>query len=876
MGQVYRARDTRLNRDVALKVLPDSFAHDPDRLARFSQEAQVLAALNHPNIAHVHGLEEDGGVVAIVMEFVDGEDLAQRLRSGPLPLDEALAAAAQMADGLEAAHERGIVHRDIKPANIKLTPAGVVKILDFGLAKALTSDALGAPATIANSPTIASPARTGAGVILGTAAYMSPEQARGKAIDKRSDIWAFGCVVYEMLSGVPAFGGETTTDVLAAVIQRDVDWSKLQADVPGRIVTLLRRCLERNPKDRLRDIGDARFEIAEARKHGDDRAAAPAAAAPRTGVKQSSAAAIALGFAAGAAAAAAVAFVVIGGSRTAKPAAAAAIRAIVTLPPDTSLTLSRGSAVALSPDGRLLVYSGAPQGRTQLYRRALDRFESLPIAGTDNGADPFFSPDGQWVGFFADGKMKKVSLDGGAPVVVADAPQPRGEAWGGDNVMLMTPQNNRAVSRVSALGGTPEAATTLASGELSHRWPRVLPDGKTIIFTVWNDIGWEPARIAVQRPDSKEHQVVLPSGGGFPPVRRRRILAVRFSDLWTLGWVDGRALRYRASGDHESGHASARQPEHESFGRRTHFDVSANGTLAYVAGASGESDRELAWVTRDGKATPALRIHDMSRFWELSPDGARILRNNTSGPGKDLWIDDLARGTNTHVTTQESDFSGPWSRDGKSIAFSRGAPIANLYRRVIDSDTDERLTTSPLGQTAEDFSPDGSSLAFMQFDPVTGSDIWILTLATRATRPFIATRFTERYPRFSPDGRWIAYDSNESGRFEVYVRAYPEGVRKWAISTDGGVAPTWAPDGREILYRTPAGKLMAAAIDGRAADFRSEPARMLFDATGYELTYSISPDGKRFLMMPLMAPEAAPTQIHIVVNWIDELRQRVK
>jgi serine/threonine-protein kinase len=583
----------------------------------------------------------------------------------------------------------------------------------------------------------------------------------------------------------------------------------------------------------------------------------------------------------------AVAFLLLGAWRAPQSATAASVRAIVSLPRDTTIALDRGSAVALSPDGRRLVYSGRSQGKVQLYLRSLDSFESLPIAGTDGAMHAFFSPDGQWVGFFADQKLKKVSLDGGAPVAIADARTPRGEAWGQDNLILMTPFNNTGIARVSALGGSPEPASTLVSGELSHRWPRILPDGKAMLFTIWNDIGWEPARIAAQRLDSQEHKVIVPAGGGY----------ARFvpDGAGTSGYL----IYARSEGLMAAKFDTARL---ETTGQAVpvldslitnlsggaHFDVSATGTLAYVPGSFGEEDRDLAWVTVDGSRTPVLRIHNMSRYWMLSPDGTRILRNNTSGSNKDIWIDDLTRGTNTRVTSQDENFAGAWSNDGKWVAFSRGVPVSNIYRRSTDgSEIEERLSTSPVTQQPESWSPDGTSLAYTEFDPVSGSDISIMTIpapnaakggtpgSAFATRPFVKTRFSEGNARFSPDGRWLAYDSNESGRFEVYVRAFPEGVRKWPVSTEGGIFPVWSPSGREIFYRSTSGMMMAAAVDG-SSDFRVDRPRVLFDAAAYENTFGVSLDGKRFLMMPLIAPEAAPTQVHLVLNWLDELRQRVK
>jgi Tol biopolymer transport system component len=881
MGEVYRAKDTKLGRQVALKILPATFTTDPERLARFRREAQVLASLNHPHIGAIYGLDEANGSQFLILELVEGEGLDKRIGRGALPVDEALAIAKQIAEALEAAHEKGIIHRDLKPANIALTKDGHVKVLDFGLAKALSTDVADRSMDrLPEPPTMASPAMTSMGIILGTAAYMSPEQARGTVVDKRSDIWAFGCVLYEMLTGALAFPGDTTTDIIAAILQRDPDWSRLPHDLSPRITLVLERCLQRQPKDRLRDVADVRFAIDDAGREGDGRPmpTTPVGARPPSPSRR---VAPVLWLAAGVVLTA-VALLSLGFRRAALPAPSVPVRAVVSLPPDTTLALDRGSAVALSPDGRRLVYSGRSKGNSRLYVRALDRFESQPLAGTDGAMHPFFSPDGQWVGFFADGKLKKMSLEGGSPVAVAVARAPRGEAWAPDGAMLLTPLNTSAVLRAPPMDGAPTPVTFLAQGELSHRWPRVLPDGKALVFSVWNDTGWESSRIAVQRLGSQEHRVIVPAGGGYPRfvsdgsptsgylvyARAEGLMAARF-DTATLTIISQAVPVLDGLITNLSGGA--------------HYDVSANGTLAYAPGAISESDRDLVWVTPDGSPVPLLRVQGLSRIWALSPDGTRIMRNNTSGLNKNVWIDDLALGTNMRVTNVGENFFGAWAPDGQWIAFSRGIPSPNLYRRALDgTDAEERLTTSANIQIAQSWSPDGASLAYTEIDPVSGADIWVLPLPPRGTaarvaapRPFVKTNFTEGDPRFSRDGRWIAYDSNESGRFEVYVRAFPEGVRKWAVSTAGGFLPAWSPSGREIYYRAVSGQMMAVTVEA-STDFRAGPPRTLFDARGYESTYSISPDGKRFLMMPIRAPEGAPTQIHLIFNWLDELRQRVK
>ena len=648
MGEVYRARDVRLHRDVAIKVLPDAVAQDADRRARFEREARTLASLNHPHIATVHGLEEDGGVVALVMELVEGPTLAEIIAAGRVPIAEARGIAIQIADALEAAHEQGIIHRDLKPANIKVRPDGTVKVLDFGLAKALDPNS-GSGIGLANSPTALPSGRTEAGIILGTAAYMSPEQARGRAVDKRADIWAFGCVLYEMLTGQQAFAGESTTDVLAGVIQREPDWSQLPKDLPSPITALLRRTLQKNARERLRDIGDARLELSSstpAVEARDDVPAIPSVhATPAASARSRAWAALSGAFAAGA---------LIAGTAVswwpvppaAPDAPAAPIRSLVMMPPDASIALTRGSAVVLSPDGRQLAVVGRIGKTIRLYLRSLDTFEMVPLAGTDDASNPFFSPDGRWLGFFADSKLKKVSVDGGAPVALADARTPRGEAWLADDSILITANNNVGLSRVPVVGGAPQPFSTLATGEMSHRWPRALEGGSAVLFTVWNDTGWDPARVAVQRSGEREHRVLV-EGGGYarsmrdPATGRTYLLYARAEGVVAAPFdVDRLAV------------TGAPVPIVDNvitnLSGGAHFDI-GGGTLAYIPGSLGEGNRDLVWVMLDGTATPARRVPQMSQDFSLSPDGTRILRNNTVG-NRDVWIEDLSRGTSTRVT----------------------------------------------------------------------------------------------------------------------------------------------------------------------------------------------------------------------------------
>ena len=799
MGEVYRGRDTRLKREVAIKTLPDSLKRDPDRIARFEREAQTLAALNHPNIAIIHGVEDTGTDQALVMELVEGSTLAELLADGRLPADDACKIALQIADALEAAHEQGVIHRDLKPANIKIRPDGTVKVLDFGLAKIFAAREGDSQAQLANSPTITAAMMTSAGVVLGTAAYMSPEQARGRAVDKRADIWAFGCLLYEMLAGRPPFAGDNTTDILAAVVQQEPDWSRL----PHRsaaITSLIRRCLEKNPRDRLRDIGDARLEL-----RSDAAAKDPRPAAAPGNVRPVGVAAAA--FVVGAVTAGLLLYAWFASRPSSIEAADPPVRVTVSPPPGVKLsTASRGSSVALSPDGRRLVFVGQLEGGApRLYLRELGRFEAVALEGTEGAANPFFSADGAWVGFFAGERLKKVSVTGGAPTALADVLNERGHAWLRDDSIILTPLSNVGLMRLPSGGtGLAEPFTALAEGELSHRWPSQLPDGSAVMFSIWNDTGWDFARIAAQRAGSRERVLVLEAGGGYPrylhdPASGRGYLVYARAEGLFAARFDASALRLTGAPvpvvdavlTNNSGGA--------------HFDLAGDGTLAYVPGTNAEASRELAWVTRDGHRTPAVRIPGAGRFFSLDPTGTRVLRMNAVGQ-RDLWMEDLERGTSTRLMSGDGWFTGSWSPDGEWAVYPKGTPVANLYRvRTRAGSPEERLTTSSHGQFPMSISPDGTMLVYQESNPTTSTDIWVMRLPPPGTgsssrpevRPFVNTKAAETNARISADGRWLAYQSNESGRFEVYIRSFPEGDRTIPVSTAGGLAPVWSGKGMD-------------------------------------------------------------------------------
>lgn len=891
MGEVFRARDVRLRREVALKALPAAAVADADRRARFEREAQVLAALDHPNIATVFGVEDADGSPVIVMELVEGPTLAERLAAGPFPPVEALPLAIDVCQGLAAAHDCGVVHRDLKPANIKVRPDGVVKILDFGLALAPAD----AGADAANSPTMLS-ARTQAGTILGTAAYMSPEQARGRQVDARADTWAFGCVLYEMLTGRPAFPGETTADILAAVLHSDPDWSALPAGLPGRVEELLRRCLQKTVKDRQRDMGDAGYQLQRALVEqtagrapiGGHPRPAPATGpssvpVDRRGGRGGAWAGPALAFAVGAG------LVAVWTGRSPVPAVSVdvprTVRASITLPPHTTLALGRGSAIALSPDGTRVVYAARTGERTMLHLRHLDRFESVPLEGTAGATNPFFSPDGRWVGFFADRLLKKVSLDGGAPVTVADAPNPRGEAWGTDDTILVTPTNGDAISRVSAAGGALAPLTTLLDGEASHRWPRFLPGNAAVLFSLWNDTGWEPASIHVQRLDGSGRSVAVERNGGYPRYVRdggatHGFLVYARQDGLMAAPFDETTLKVTGTG----------VPMFDglitNLSGGAHFDVSTSGTLAYAPGAANEANRELQWVTVDGTTTAPIAVQNFSsREWRLSPDGTRVLYSNTTGgPTRNLWLKDLANDRVTRLTQGTDSFTGTWSRDGTWVLYLKGNPV-RLVRRAARLDAvDQELMTNP-EFNVQDISPDGRWALSVQNGTDSGLDLMARRLpdgppnASAASlgeaQPVAASSFNETRGSFSPDGRWVVYQSNATGRYEVYVKAFPGGPEH-RLTTDGGLMPKWHPSGREVFYRSPANAMMAVGVAAAGDGFAPAVPRRLFDATGYDETFAVAPDGRRLLMMPALTIEAAATEIRVVVNFLDELRARVR
>ena len=871
MGEVYRARDERLGRDVALKVLPETFASDPSRLERFRREAHLLASLSHPNIAAIHGLEEADGVRCLVLELVEGETLEEKIARGPLPLEEALNIARQTADALEAAHEKGVIHRDLKPGNVKVTPEGQVKLLDFGLAKAFEGDQT--PATLGTSPTLTA-AATRAGVILGTAAYMSPEQARAKVVDRRADIWAFGVVLYEMLTGKQAFPGETVSDTLAALLKTEPDWSALPADTPAQVLRLLRRCLQKDPRQRLQSIADARLEIEEAlaAPAAPEVAGAPAAR-PQPAWRR------ALPWAAGLLAGALITVVAAWLLRPA-PAPPEVSRFSETVGPNLTIALSELPTVAISADGSRIALVLTRAGSNQIYIRTLDKLEPQPLAGTEGAENPFFSPDGQWLGFFAEGKLKKISLSGGAPFTLCDAPVPRGGVWASDDTILFGPNTEVGLHRVSVAGGTPEPVTTLeaAKNERTHRWPFLLPGGQSVLVTintVENPDNFEPAQVAVINLATGEKKILVE--GGYMPAysptghllysRSGVLLAAPF-DLDRLE-VTGSPLPVL------EGITASRETGSTSYA------LSPAGHLVYIPGGLSVADRYLVWVDRQGKETllPAeAKAFDEPR---IAPDGRRIALS-IAEPNYDVWTYDPERNVVSRLTFGTSSAAPLWSADGKRIFFNQsplsGQKPSVAWRLADGTGEVETLVEGPGGKQPEAISPDGRFLLFSHSGHQTANDIWVLPLeGDRKPYVFLQTPANEYNATFSPDGKWVAYVSFESGRAEVYVRAFPgPGGGKWQLSNEGGTQPVWPKGANEIFYRN-GERVMAVPVQAQPS-FQPGSPRQLFVGryltfTGPFRSYDVAPGGRRFLMVRDKEATLTASRVIVALHWATELRQ---
>jgi serine/threonine-protein kinase len=888
MGEVYRARDTKLDRAVAIKILPDVFAADTDRIARFQREAKTLASLNHPNIAHLHGLEESDGVRALVMELVEGEDLAQRIARGALLVAEALPIAKQMADALEAAHEQGIIHRDLKPANIKVRPDGTVKVLDFGLAKAMEPTGVASP-SVSQSPTITTPAMTQAGMLLGSAPYMSPEQARGKPADKRSDIWAFGCVLYEMLTGQRAFDGQGVSETLARVIEREPDWAKLPATLSPALRTYLRRCLQKDPRQRVQAIGDVRLALEGAFETPLPQTAAPAVVAPWRRVAVAAVAALIVG-------GAIIGTLVWVGMRQVEPAPPAISRLQITPSGTSALSLFWNNRdLAVTPDGSRVIYVG--NRGTQLFVRALDSLVPMAVftGGIVNG--PFVSPDGQWIGF-ADGRglLKRVPVTGGPAVIVAtiDTAGLAGATWGPDDtIILATAAVETGLQRVSAAGGPKMVLTRpdREQGEADHFWPEMLPGGRAVLFTITPLTGGLGAtQIAVLDLETGTRKILVRGGSHAhyvpsAPASPRR----EEREGGHLVYAAGSALRavpFDLSSLETRGPSVAVVPDVvTTINGGVDAVVAANGTLVYVPG-SERTSRTLAWVDRQGRETPIAAPPRPYLLPALSPDGTRVMVFGNDQE-HDLWLWDLGRTTLTRLTlTPGVDGIGVWTPDSRRVIFtSERTGVRNLFRQAADgSGTVERLTESPNTQYPSAVSPDGRYVIFTEAAPSTADDVMMMELdGSRRVTPLVQSPFDERNGSVSPDGRWLAYEANDSGRVEVYVRPFPDvNSGRWTVSTNGGTRPIWVRSGEELVYVSPTGALMRVGVARGSSWVATTPTLVVKEGyytipQWWGLSYDISADGQRFLMLKEGGADgaAAPASIIVVQHWAEELKRLV-
>ena len=880
MGVVWKADDTKLGRSVAIKVLPELFSSDPDRLARFEREAKLLAALNHPNIATIHGLEEvdtsTGSVHFLVLELVDGEALDQRIGRGALPAEEALDFGRQIAEALEAAHQQGILHRDLKPANVKITPEGKVKVLDFGLAKAV--EPAPGDTSLTASPTLTT-GGTQQGVIMGTASYMSPEQARGKPVDKRADVWAFGCVLYECLTGRQIFAGETITDILGAILHREPDWKLLSPSLPPAVPRLLRRCLQRDARQRLHDIADARIILEETEAEGGAELQDEETGRRGPG---------ALALAAGAAVLVAAGFLVgrtLTPGNTAAPRTGGEVRFTMRHTPaagalpeeETASSSTRDSPdpavagfdfgvppVAISRDGRRIVYGiKDPDGVRRLYRREMGQMEAKLIRGTENAFAPFLSPDGEWVGFASRGELRTVRVTGGTPRTLVSIGNFKGATWTDDEEILFAPNADAGIHRVPADGGESEILTRPDPelGERTHRWPQTLPDGRGFLMTVGTSTiaTFDDADIAVWVAETGQLKTLLKGGMFARYVDSGHLVFARDNSLFAAPFdLDSLELTGRAE-------LVMEDVVTDPLTGSTAFAVSRSSTLAYVQGRQIEAYTVRSFDMQ-GNVGIVVEEPDYFRGIKFSPDG-KFLALSVDGANTHIWVHDLERQARSRLTFEWNNIFPVWTPDGQHIAYARGrAGTADLFLTRADGGGEqELLLANPFLKLPESFSPDGKVLAFAQLDPDTGSDIWLVDVEERTAKPFLQTPFGESRPRFSPDGNWIAYSSNETGRREVFVRPYPGPGGKWQISVDGGFGHHWAPDGRSLFFAH--GETQYRVRIDTASGFRAGRPEVVFDTELDIRTGDLRPDGNGFIVIVEEEAEAPAAEIRVVVGW---------
>jgi eukaryotic-like serine/threonine-protein kinase len=858
IGEVYRARDRRLGRDVAIKVLQPRLLADSDALARFEREARALAAVQHPNIASIYGFEDLDGTHALVMELVDGETLAKRLARGSLSVPEALRVARQIASAIEGAHERGIVHRDLKPANVQVMRDGTVKVLDFGLAR-LVEPNTGLSSDVRTTLAIEV---TRAGTILGTAAYMSPEQVRGEPVDRRSDIWAFGCILFEIVAGRRPFDGTTNVESLAAILEREPEWKKLPASLPPPVLKLLERCLRKDADRRPQHAGDIRIEL-------DDALNEPAA---RSTKGQLNGWRIAAVLAMGVAVAALLWLArTVRSSDTTKTAGPEdPLRASISVPDDLQVTIGGTSVLALSGDGTTLVFSAVREGRRQLYIRTLNEFDVRPIPDTEDGTGPFFSPDGHWIGFFAHGQMRKVASTGGGAVTIAPAAFSRGAAWHEDGTIIFTPEPDVGLSRVSARGGLVQPLTTTDVGadELAHRWPQILPGGKAILFTVYKGVESDSSICALSLQDRKPKLLI--SGGTTPfyvpdprPGERGHIIYAReqeiFAASFDLGRLEVTGPPYRIDAGVQQSSTGA-----------TALTVSSNGTIVYASGDS-TSQEGLVWVDRQKGEQLAGLLPRNGRFPRVSSDGERVLLSRLERGNHDIWVYELAPTRLTRLTVDKAfDAAAVWSPDDHLIAFRsfRGQPFSIFWKPSDNSATEHRLTDAKANQVVHAWTRDGH-LIYSEINASGSWDLWTVSVDGDRTPKLLLPRLDGPVVGApSPDGRWLAYTTSESGASEVFLTEFRDGgvpvsAPRSQISLGGGVEPVWSRDGSELFYRG-IESIMSVRV-GTGGASKTDPPRSLFpdryERFGEIVDFAVGPDG-RFLMVRQSQP--ASLEIRVV------------
>jgi eukaryotic-like serine/threonine-protein kinase len=882
MGVVYRARDTKLDRAVAIKVLRDGVGGDHDAQARFQREAKILASLNHPHIANIYGIEELEGRRFLVLELVDGETLAERIKRKPLETGEALEYARQIADALECAHEKGIIHRDLKPSNVKVSADGCVKVLDFGLAKSFTPSSqsvapAGATATVTVSVTEPH-------AVLGTAPYMSPEQIRGEALDARTDIWSFGCLLYELLTNERAIPGNTTTEIIAGVLMSTPDMNRVPDRVPDIVPSLLRRCLQKDRRCRLRHIGDARLELEEALVPGDSARSIKRSPVTHYKWKIVALASLVLAVASLAVAAWKMSSNPETNSRT--------TRFAINLPAGSRIVASRNPSLALSPDGRNLFYIVPAPDTLRAFTpfiRPLDRFDPITPAAITGGV-PMFSPNSASLCFIDEASMtlRRAALNGGAPQVITklEGMMSQGD-WGEDGFIYWTPAVRSGIARTPVEGGETVPVTQLdtSKAEQTHRHAQLLPGRQSMVFTVASTTteSFDDASIVAYSLDTKKRKTLIEGGFCARYSPSGHLVYARSGNLYAVAF-DPKTLEVKGS--------PVAVVEGVLMSTNTgaaYYSISKNGTLAYVPGTAEGGKRQLVWVDRTGKETPLPLPERAYLYPRLSPDGKK-LAIEIEGPAHDFHVYDFGRGVMTRMTLDGMSHAPVWSPDGKNIGFRswREGGMTMWSMPADRSSSEHRLLPGKGMQSVVSWSPNGENISYVDLVPGTGADVFVLPVKGEP-KPitFAQSKFAEGSPKFSADGKWLAYCSNESGRAEVYVQPFPGPGPKIQISSDGGTDPVWRRTGGELYYRN-GDSLMIVDVRtgpgftaGRPRElWRGHYSHGMSSSCGLpgvtSFNYEVTADGQKFLMVKDTHQDLASTRIHVVMGWSRELANLVK